>query len=322
MNLLKGQGYRRQPDNAKVIQQLVAAYGKQGQWSEALSLSDKLIEEPRTQSLGYYLKGRVYYDKKEYALAITAFETILADKPAAIEFLQFLMRAHQREDQLDLAYAYLQKHITDYPEHAHALELMGNLHQEQGAVAKAISFYKKTIDIAPTRSSAYRFLAALHASESEWEKAVAVFDQGLSHNPSDLGLLMSLAVLQSRREAFDEAIVAYERILILNPDHAMAANNLAVLLADHRPTPENLERARTLDWMYYNMGNTSQALTLLAESVESGGNSGVYHYHLGMAYHSSNQHSLAKQQLQLALENEKESYVGREEAEATLKLLK
>jgi len=329
---------RRQPDNAEVIRQLVATYGKQDRWAEALAQADRLIKEEKTAGLGYYLKGRIYFDQEDYPAAVIALEQSLVETPAAIEALQFLVRARQQSDDLDLAYQYVLGHVEQYPDHAHSVELLGNLQQQKGALTEANESYKKAIEIAPDRSSAYRYLASLHASQGEWQEALAVYDKGIASNPEDTGLLLSLAALHARMGSFDAAVGAYDRILVLDPGHAIAANNLAATLVDYRPSAENLARARTLSepllekdrnpvfldtlgWVLYKSGNASQALNLLVEAVQSGGNRAVYHYHLGMAYYSNNQLSLAKKQLTLALQNENENFVGRDEAELTMKSL-
>ena len=329
---------RRQPDNPEVFRKLVATYGKQNRWPQAHLEADKLIKEEKTAGLGHYLKGRLYFDQKDYSSAADSFEQALLYKPAAVEGLQFLVKARQSSGHQELAEQYVRKHVERYPKHVHALELLGDLQQQKGELADAREFYKKVIEMEPARSSAYRHFASSYASQGQWQQALVIYEQGVSRNPLDAGLLMSLAALRTRMDSFDAAIETYEKVLELDPGHVTAANNLAVALVDYRPTPKNLARARalsepllsknrnpvfldTLGWVHYKLGNTTQALNLLIEAVQLGGGGAVYHYHLGMAYFSNNQHSLAKQQLTLALQDENENYVGKEEAELTIKSL-
>ena len=329
---------RRQPDNPEVIRKLVATYGQQDRWPQANREAEKLIKEEKTAALGHYLKGRILFDQNDDLAAIISLQQSLLHKPGAVEALQYLSKAFERNGQPEKALKFVTNHVEHYPKHAHALELLGNLQKQSGGLDKAIESYMSVIEMAPQRGSAYQRLASLYASQGQWDKALAVYDQSITNNPVDSGLLMALAALHSRMGSFEAAIDVYEQVLVLDPGHMNAANNLSSLLVDYRLSAETLARARalsepllarnrspvfldTLGWVHYKLGNTSQAVNLLGEAVQLGGDSATHHYHLGMAYFTNNQRSLAKQQLTLALQDENDTYVGREEAELTMKLL-
>ena len=132
-------------------------------------------------------------------------------------------------------------------------------------------------------------------------------------------------------------MAAYEAALKLQPNMPVAANNLAAIIADSKTDEASLRRALalaqpleelqqpafldTLGWVNYRLGNTARTVSLLNSAIGLGGDAPVYHYHLGMAYHSQNQLDLAREHLSLALANTGADYPGRDEAERTLKSL-
>ncbi|MCA9422352.1 MAG: tetratricopeptide repeat protein, partial [Nitrospira sp.] len=112
----------------------------------------------------------------------------------------------------------------------------------------------------------------------------------------------------------------YEAALAIDPKSTLAANNLAMLLVDRMPSEENNRRALelalpfadskeavlldTLGWVYYRMGDYGKALPVLQNVVELNSISGVFRYHLGMAYYQLKKYSEARHELNLALKDE------------------
>ncbi len=330
---------QRQPDNVDVARMLVTTYASQRRWPEALSKAARLIARDDTAGLGYYLKGRVYFDQDDFGSAVGAFEQALKLKPAAVEALEFLVRARQHGGEIDQAHQYLLQHTARYPEQVHAFELLAAVQRQLGDLVGATASYEKAIALAPQNSTAYQRLASLHAAQARWPLAIATYERGMAANPQNARLYAGLAGLELRQGDIDTAIALYEKALKIDPLDALAANDLAATLVDYRPTKANLKRALalteallvsnrnsavldTLGWIHYKLGNTSQALSLLTEAVAAGGKGAVYHYHLGMAYHSDGQQALAREQLELSLGGAGDNFSGRQEAELTLASLR
>src|SRR5262245_65901857 len=90
---------------------------------------------------------------------------------------------------------------------------------------------------------------------------------------------------------------AYEKVLSIQPNFVPALNNLAYLYTEHM---DNLDKAYelaskargllgddasvgdTFGWVLYKRGDYEQALAVLEQSAERGGDSADIHFHLGM----------------------------------------
>ncbi|MBK9664224.1 MAG: tetratricopeptide repeat protein [Gammaproteobacteria bacterium] len=325
------------PDYVDAQRLLIATLGHQEKWDVALARTEALIANPDTKAMGLYLRGRIQFDRKQYAESAESMEQALALEPAIVEALGFVVNARQQLGEPAVALAYVQAHVAAHPEHAHAYELLGALQQQAGDVAGAQASWRRAIELAPAQLGSYSRLATQLARSDDWDGATAVLQAAIDANPRSADLQVALGELLLERQKVDEALAAYEAALRLQPNMPVAANNLAAIIADHRTDEPSLRRALalaqpleelqqpafldTLAWVNYRLGNSARTVSLLNAAIGLGGDAPVYHYHLGMAYHSQNQLELAREHLSLAVATTGAAYPGREEAERVLNTL-
>ncbi len=316
---------------------LAATLSKGGKWEVALARVQKLVDEPRTRVLGLYLRGRIAFDREDFATAATSMEEALAAEPALIEALGFAVMARERLGERDQALAYVQAHVAAHPDHAHALDLLGEMQQARGNTAAAREAWTRASAVAPEASGPYLRLAGLDSAARDFDSAEAVLRRGLEQAPESVELQVALGSLLVDRGQVEPAMAAFEDVLERHPNMAIAANNLAALIADHSSDEEALRRALalveplestqqpafldTLAWVNYRLGNHARAVNLSTAAIQLGGKAPVFHYHLGMAYHRQNQAERAREHLELALADPAARFPGRDEAKATLDTL-
>jgi tetratricopeptide (TPR) repeat protein len=326
-----------QAGNPEATRLLAGIYISQERWDDALSIAAKLTEQETTMALGYYLQGRTYLIQKDYQAATKVLKQSLEANPAIIESLRALASSYVALEQADKALSYVSKHVESHPDHAHAKELLAGLTAQSGNVGKAIEITQSLIADQPERISAYRLLVNLFRSENRVQDIEPVLKNGIEKAEETQALQLMLAEYYQGTENHEQAQASYEAVLASHPDNMVARNNLAVLLIDHFDNDSNLKRAAelalelagtenpafldTAGWIQYKLGNYAQAVSLLQTAIKKGGNGSVYHYHLGMAYYKNNMNEQAKESLQVALGNEAEQFVGRDEAEKTLTTL-
>lgn len=322
------------PQNLDAQRLLVATLGKSGKWDVALGRVQKLVDEPRTRVLGLYLRGRIAFDRGDFATAASSMEEALAAEPALIEPLGFAAMARERLGQREQALTYVQAHVAAHPDHAHALDLLGEMQQARGSTAAAREAWTRASTAVPKAAGPYLRLAGLDSAAGDFDGAEAVLRRGLEQAPESVELQMALAGLLVERGQVEPAMAAFEAVLKRHPKMAIAANNLAALLVDYRSDEKDLRRALalveplestqqpafldTLAWVNYRLGNYARAVRLSTAAIQLGAKAPVFHYHLGMAYHRQNQNDRAREQLELALADPAATYPGRDEARATL----
>ncbi|WP_159931153.1 tetratricopeptide repeat protein [Oceanicoccus sp. KOV_DT_Chl] len=320
--------------NPEVVRLLVDLYSREQRWDDAMSSLAALTENEQTMAIGYYLKGRVLLRKKEYKPAVEALEKSHEIEPKGIETLNALLGSYVALEQMDKAFAYVQAHIEKYPEQLHAQESLGNLQARDGDLGAATKTYLAIIEKQPGNTGVYGALARIYAAQKKLDDVEALYLKGIEKAPENMELRAMLAELYQAQGNFTGAMNEYEAILKTKPDALVIKNNLASLLMDHANTPENLQRIASLSadlaatetpafldtagWAQYQLGNYAQAVSLLGAAVEAGGKGAVYNYHLGMAYFKADMKVQAKEQLELALADDKVDFVGKGEAESVL----
>jgi tetratricopeptide (TPR) repeat protein len=128
-----------------------------------------------------------------------------------------------------------------------------------------------------------------------------------------------LSGLYEQKKDFDKAKALYETLLTKDLFPDLARNNLAYLLAEHYPTPENLERALklssetlqdnpeepgfqdTLGWVLCQRGEYAKAKTHLEKAVAKSPNNPSLSYHLGWCEVKMGETAQAQETLKKAL---------------------
>ena len=158
---------------------------------------------------------------------------------------------------------------------------------------------------------------ALRLRKGSVDQAIAGYQRAMQANPRDVRIYISLASLLETRGDWQQAEDLYKKALAIQPDYPVAANNLSYLMLEHggdvsvaltlaqtarKGLPDLPSTADTLGWAYYNQGAYSSAIDTLQEAVKQTPDSATYHYHLGMAYEKANNHTMAKKELEQALQ--------------------
>jgi tetratricopeptide (TPR) repeat protein len=155
---------------------------------------------------------------------------------------------------------------------------------------------------------------------------------------SDPIFSLVLATVYERQQKFDQAISLYNHLLARNLFPTLARNNLAYLLAEHRPTAENLARAKrlsiatldedpeeptfldTLGWIKAKAGNCLPAKSFLKKALKHAPHQPVILYHLGWCEAKLGETAAARAALQKALDS-KTSFTERDAAQRLLESL-
>jgi predicted Zn-dependent protease len=227
--------------------------------------------------------------------------------------------------------------LKESPKHPVAYELLGEVYFYQKKYNEAEQSLRKAIEVNPKWNMPYKNLGNVYLARGDVAMASQVYQQGLSAIPEDAELLVYLAGSYERARNYEKAIAVYEQVLGKNSANDIAANNLAALIADHKPDPQSLKRAKelamrfessqqpafmdTLGWIYYKSGETDKAISLLEKVVKQAPEVSVFRYHLGMVYYKKGDLQSAKTQLAKAVESKNE-YPGLEEARGTLKQIR
>ncbi|MEM7096920.1 MAG: tetratricopeptide repeat protein [Pseudomonadota bacterium] len=308
---------RLDASNITAARTLVAAYADQGELEQALGQASSLIGSSNNL-LGLFMTGRVHQLDQNYQQAVVYFSQVLEQEPRAIEALSGLVGSYVGLEQVGAAEQYLKTYIETYEDNSHALELLGVLNTSQGNVDSAQASYQLAIQANPQRASVYIRLGDSYYQQGNIAKALSEYSKGLEAIPNNADLLIRAAQANEALSNAQVAIDLYESALEQAPESIVARNNLAMLYADTAPTEANLNRAAslvreyasrdeatlldTLGWVYFRLGDYSQAVAYLSRADTNGGNSDpTIKYHLGKALLADGQLQRGKQVLEAAV---------------------
>lgn len=165
----------------------------------------------------------------------------------------------------------------------------------------------------------YRVNFFLGISYSRLERpldAARVLERARQINPREVDAIAQLALVYDGIKRFEESDALYEEALRLDPANTLVLNNFAYSLAERNlqldraltmarkaveAEPGNASYLDTIGWIYYRLGNYTEAERHVKEAIGKGEVNAVVYEHLGDIYFKMNQKDLALEQWNLAL---------------------
>jgi len=172
----------------------------------------------------------------------------------------------------------------------------------QGKSADAVNLFldQDSEDLSPKGAAVLaEILTSDEAESKQFDRVWPAISGALEQHGDDVELLMSVAVLQVTRGDEEEAIRLFRRVIEVAPDNTLALNNLATLLgereSDRAEALEVVARAikvagrnaallDTQGTIQLSVGDVSDAIKSLEESVATVDVDARYYFHLSAAY--------------------------------------
>jgi len=307
-------------------------------YADAQESYKTIVQKDPQNPLGYLKLSRLYRFENKPKEARATLEEGYRQNQVSAELLTELIQAQVQQKQHAAAIAICRKRVEENPRDVFALNLLGWVYTDMKNFQEAEGALKKAIEMQPLWPAPHTNLANLYLVQGRKTEAVAKFESAVNANPRDPAGYMSLALLYERDKDFPNAMKVYERALKENPGFWFAANNLAFLTSETSTKKEDLVRAKalaedaiksqpnqpslvdTLGWVYFRLGEFSQARGLIEQALAAAPNSDVLNYHMGAVLVKLGQKDEAQEKLRKALEGA-EDFPGRGEAEKLLKEL-
>jgi cellulose synthase operon protein C len=222
-------------------------------------------------------------------------------------------------------------------ENAYVLTVLGECYLEMKKPDDAAKALDHAVAQKSGRPEPYVDRARLFMAEGKDKEAEALLKDAAAAVPSDVQIPLLLAEAETRMGHYQDAVAIYEELLNNNPSMDLAANNMAELIADYEYNdPAALEKARivadrfqatqnpllmdTVGWVYFRVGNMTQATTYLERAAAADHAPPQIHYHYGALLLKENHPDQAKEQLQAAVPPNA-NYPGSDEAKRLLSSL-
>lgn len=219
----------------------------------------------------------------------------------------------------DKALAVAQQAAKSLPDsRAMKMMLAGTL-ADAGETEKAVAMDKSLLAGTQKDREVYLSLAQLQMRQGHWRDASKALNKAekLSKTTDEKTLVYFLrGTLLERENHIEAAEAEFRKVLGLDPNNSIALNYLGYMLANHgKDLPQALVMIRkavqlepmnyayldSLGWVYFKMGNYTEAEKNLRQACERDSTDPTVHDHLGQLYEKTGRLKLAAEQWELSL---------------------
>ena len=330
------QGYLRLND--KDVFNLVGlgeVYALKGDDAQARAAFQKIITLEPKNPQGYFQMARLGLKAKKPVEALRYADQALQAQPDFLPALQLEISVYQEQKQPDKALAAVRQAVARRPKNPQLQQMVGELLLVQKQPQAAIAPLEEALSLNPQQVSALQLLALAYQQMPNSGQAVQQLAAKAADPKSSPIFSLVLATVYEQQKQFDQAIDLYNSLLARNLFPDLARNNLAYLLAEHRPTAENLDRARklssetleenpdepsfldTMGWVLVKQEKYAKAKTFLEKALTRAPDQPAMLYHLGVCEAKLGETAAARANLQKALDS-KARFMERDAAQKLL----
>ena len=295
------------PDNYTGLVYMALIKIAEHKFKDALQYAERAVETEPDKAYGYGVLGDAYLDLGDVEEARAAYDKMLELSPGLNSWSRVSNLKVVRGDTqgalhaMENAYSLGLKSFRTSGENLAWTKVMkGSIYLNTGDLERAENCFREALEIMPDYYLALEHLAEVNAIRGNNENAERLYREVLEINPAP-EFHLALADVYRNVNRTDEARKLEERAREIYEDKINEgdAGYLRALALYYADRGENLERARalaekdlearkdygaydTLGWVYYNMGNYEEALSMARQSVKEGTRDSKLYYHLGM----------------------------------------
>jgi predicted Zn-dependent protease len=190
---------------------------------------------------------------------------------------------------------------------------------DTGQVDQGIAIAKGVLDADPKNLESYYQLAQIYTDLRRWKDASDILDaaEKVATKKDDQTMVtFERAMMADRAKRYDEAETEFRKVLTDDPNNALTLNNFGFMLADRdirldealtmirkavQLEPTNYAYLDSLGWVYFRMGQYTQAEDNIERAIARGAGDPTVHDHLGDVYEKTGRLKLAAAQWELSL---------------------
>lgn len=299
-------------DAAKLFQELASSTEHpSGQYSEEEKQNYKLILDNLAEI--YKEQNKIDQEVAEYqkmAPLGSDYEVYAFDQE-----VEAYREVHQYDKAVETARAAVQKE----PKNDDLKLTLARQLADTGQVEQGIGMAKGVVDSNPKNLESYYQLAQIYTDLRRWKEASDTLDAAEKQATKKEDHTMvdfQRAMLADRAKHFDEAETEFKKVLESDPNNALTLNNYGFMLADRNVRlndalamirkavqlePTNYAYLDSLGWVYFRLGQYTQAEDDLQRAISRGATDPTVHDHLGDVYEKTGRLKQAAAQWELSL---------------------
>ncbi len=224
----------------------------------------------------YLQKALEHHRKGEWSQANSLYEHILEIQPNNFDALQLLGVLASQTKNYDASVALIERAIAVNASHATAHSNLGFALKALGRYAESVQSYLNALKLKPDFADAHLHCGLAYMGMNQQVEAVASFDRVIALRTGDAQAYCNRGVALAKLGQFDEAIAAYQTAISFKPDFPEAYfnwGNALQSLRRHEMALSAYDQAITIcaDYAdaYTNRGNALKELDRFTEAIDS-----------------------------------------------------
>lgn len=189
---------------------------------QALAYADAVLKRDVYNAEAYYLKGMIFEDKGDTALAISSYTTAIEQENDYYDAYVHLALLRANEPN-GLAKAYIKNALRIQPKSIEALYAYAMICQENAAYNEAIETYHKMLAIQSFREPYFNLGFIHHQYLKVFEVAIDYYTKAIEIEPTYIDAYYNRALCYEQQEEFEKAEKDLRFVLSLNPQYTNAA---------------------------------------------------------------------------------------------------
>ena len=220
------------PLSERAIVALCHLYSTQNQPDKIISLINGLPESEATSSwAAMYGMASAYLQEGDLSQSLTWSNKLLEKYPDNPDSYLLTASVYLRNDKSDDALKTLAQGSLKCPQYSPLLIQYGALLAQTGYFEKSLAIMKNVLSRTTHYPEAFYYAGYALVSFSRFDQAEDLLRNGLVHHPDDISMLFTLAQALEGMKKPNQALDCYRKIIAIQPENSEAFMRVAELLA-------------------------------------------------------------------------------------------
>lgn len=223
---MENQDRKRQEMNIKDILDRAVAAHQAGEFNEARTWYEKLLDCDPENPDALYLLGGIYYQNNNPGLAAELITRAIQSAPDRDYFYSHLGLALNAMGNVDDAMDAFHAALAINPENPETYNMMGKVLRGKGKTVESIDAFRRAVELDSEYIEACHNLGGALLKQNRAEEAISVFKRLLDQKPDMVATLNRLGKALLFLNRIPEAIDVFKNCIGKDPENAQAYQNL------------------------------------------------------------------------------------------------
>jgi len=304
------------------LDKLTRWYRSKGDWQKVIELYQPVLKADSSSRPARVLIAESYYYLEEFDQAREFLLPLVTIKTPQMNIVELMGRIEFEAKNLQKAKEYFRFIVEKETDNKFAYLFLAFTLSDMDSLIQAEATYKNALEKFPDDVALWSFYGLNLQRQEKYGQSIDAFQKALALDSLNSNALSNLPVVYESLNMYSKSDSVYEVGIKRLPDNDLLLNNYSYSLSERNlRMPEALEMSKkaitakpdnaayldTIGWIYFKLGNLTEAEKYIKKSVEIREDSPVVLEHLGDVYSAMGNMSMAKTHWQKSLNLDQEN---------------